>query len=142
MTKFPKLRTLTGDENSKNFFSEHNFLMRFFRFILTLTREHAKMNKFFSKMQFFILCTFFPQFLNSTQSEFGRYKKEFKHCKPSIIILLASFTLTVPILIRNWGQSTCKEKQDLHIPKYLHFHHPFSALFLNFFSNTCCKWIF
>ena len=30
MTKFPKLRTLTGSQNSKNFFGEHTFPTRLF----------------------------------------------------------------------------------------------------------------
>ena len=69
-TKFPKLRTLTGVENSKNFFGEHNFPTRFFHFVLTpraMANSWIRKNKifFFAKRNFSFLVLFFP-FLNST----------------------------------------------------------------------------
>ena len=115
--------------------SPHDFFDPYWPPELCPTHEHARNFSFFA---------FFTRFSNSTQSEFGRYKNEFEHCTPLIMVslALASSTLTVPILIPKWGQNTSKERQDLHIPKYLHFHPSFLALFLHFFRIWCCKWIF
>ena len=81
MTKFPKLRTLTGDKKSKQFFGEHIFTTPFFGSVLTLktmsntwTRKNVKV--FFLPYAIFYFLLFFVQILNSTQSEFGCYKRE------------------------------------------------------------------
>ena len=71
MTKFPKLRTLTGVEKSKKNFGEHTFPTQFFRSVLTA--------RTFLQNAIFNFLNFFHFFLNSTQSEFGCYKNE-KHC--------------------------------------------------------------
>ena len=146
MTKFQKLRTLTGSQNSKHFFGEHTFSTRFFRSILTprtmsnsWTRENKKV---FLQNAVFHFLLFFSPFSNSTQSEFGCYIREFMHCTPPIMVSLAYSTLTVPILISKWGQNTTTCRQDLHIPQNSNFHPLFLALFLHFFSITCCKCIF
>ena len=76
------------------------------------------------------------------QCDFVANKRAFKHCTPPIMVSLASYTDPGPILIPKWVQKTTKERQDLHIPKYHHFHPSFLALLLHFFSITCCKWIF
>ena len=143
MTKFPKLRTLTGDEKSQIFFGEHTFPIRFFPPELCPTRENAKIEKFFfAKRNFSFFALFFCLFLNSTQPEFWCYKREFMNCKHPIMVSLAFFIPTIPILIRKWGQNTSEGRQDQHIPKFPHFHPSFLALFLHFFSVMCCKWIF
>ena len=81
MTKFPKLRTLTGDEKSKKFFGEPTFTTPFYRSALTLktisnTSTRKNVNVFFLPYAIFHFLPFFVQFLNSTQSEFGCYKRE------------------------------------------------------------------
>ena len=119
--------------------SQKNFLMNPRTMFKLWTCKNKKI--FLAKCNFSFFALFLP-FLNSTQSEFGRYKIEFKHCTPPIMVSLASSTLTVPILIPEWDQNTPKERQDLHIHKYPPFHPLFLALFLHFFSITCCKWIF
>ena len=145
MTKFPKLRTLPGDENSKNFFGKRTFPTRFFDPYwpseLCPTREHAKIKKFFLQNAIFHFLLFFPPFFNSTQSEFGRYKREFKHCTPSIKVSLASSISTVPILIPKWGQNTIKNSQDVlpSIPICTpHFRHNFCI----FSELRVAEWIF
>ena len=94
---------------------------------------------FFLRVFFHFFTLFSLRFI-STQSDFGANKRALRHCKPPIMVSLASSLPTVPILIFKWGQKTTKESQDLHIPKYYYFHPSFLALFLNFFSITCCKW--
>ena len=126
-------------------FGEHTYPIRFFQPALTLRNNPnswTRLNKkvFFAKRNFSFFALFCP-FLNSTQSEFGGYENEFKHCTPSIVVSLAFPILTVPILIRLWRQNTTKEKRDLHIPKYPYFYPSLFALFLHFFSITCCKQI-
>ena len=146
MRKFPKFRTLTGNKKSKKFFGEHTFPTRFFRSVLTpriMSNSWTRKKKIviFAKRNFSFLL-FFPPFFNSTQSEFGHYKNEFKHCTPSIMVSLASSTPTVPILIPKWGQNTTTWGQELHILQYFHFHPSFLALYLHFFSIMYCTWIF
>ena len=146
MTKFPKLRTLTGAQKSKKFFGEHTFPTRFFDPYwppeLCPTRENAKIKKFFfSKRNFFIYCSFFP-FSNSTRAVWiWALQKNIAHVSP-IMVSLASSTLTVPILIPKWGQNTTKYSQELHISQYSHIYNSFLALFLHFSSIVCFKWIF
>ena len=135
-----------GSQNSKHFFGEHTFPTRFFRSVLTprtISNLWTRNNKnVFSQNPIFYILFFLLPFLNSTQFEFGRLQNEFKCCTPLIMVSLASSTLTVPILILKWGQNMTKEWQNLHISKYLHFHPLFLAIFLHFFSITCCTWIF
>ena len=95
MTKFPKLRTLTGNKKSKKLLGQHNYPKQFSQPISTprtvsnsWTRKKRKF--FFAKQNF----SFFALFLNSMQ---------FKHFTPSIMVSLSFSTLTIPILIRNWG---------------------------------------
>ena len=64
----------------------------------------------FKNARFFIFSPFFP-------FDFGANKRVFKHCTPHIMVSLASFTTSGPILIRIWRQSTTKERQELHISK-------------------------
>ena len=137
MRKFPKFRTIFLTSTP----SPHDFSDPYWPPEQCPTREYAKIKKCFLQNAIFHFLLFFSPFLNSTQSEFGRYKDEFKHCTPPVMVSLASSTLSVPILIPKWGQNTTKERQDMHIPKYLHFHPSFLALFLHFFSIACCKWI-
>ena len=73
-------------------------------------------------------------FFHLTQSEFESYKNEFQHCTPLIIVSLASFSPTVPILKPTLSWNTIKYRQDLHIPKYFHLNSLFLALFLHCFS--------
>ena len=101
-----------------------------------------KKKKLFLQNAIFHFLLFFSPFLSSTQSEFGRYKREFKRCTPPIMVWLASSTPIVPILIPKWGQNMTMERQNLHIPQYSHLHPSFLALFLHFLSITCCTWTF
>ena len=99
--KFPKLRTLTSNKKPTIFLGEYIFPKRFFQFVLTPepfpTRKHAKIKKYFLQNAIFHFLLFFPPFFNSTQSGFGCYKNEFKHCTPPIMVWLASSTPTVSI---------------------------------------------
>ena len=87
---------------------------------------------------FFHFFTFFSLRFISTQSDFGANKRAFKYCTSHN----ASSTPIEPILIPKWVQKTTKERQDLHIPKYHHFHPSFLALFLYFFRISRRKCIF
>ena len=91
---------------------------------------------------FFLFVTLFPLQFISTQSDFGANKRAFKQCTPPTMVSLASSIPIVPILIPKWGQKTSKKIQELHIPKYYHFHPSFLALFWHFFSISRCKCIF
>ena len=53
---------------------------------------------FFAKRNFSFFALFSP-FFNSTQFEFGCYKREFKHCTPPIMVWLALSTPKVSIMI-------------------------------------------
>ena len=83
--------------------SPHDFFDLYWPPELCPTRENAKIKSFFAKRNFSFFALFSP-FSNSTQSEFGRYKNEFKHCPPLTMVSLASAILTVPILVPNLSE--------------------------------------
>ena len=78
MKKFPKWHTLTSDKKSINFFGEHTYPIAFFQPVLTprTISNSLKKKLSFAKLDFSSFALF-SIFLNSTQSEFSCYKREF-----------------------------------------------------------------
>ena len=101
-----KIAHLNWWRNFKIIFGKHTFPTRFFWSVLTsrtMPNSWTRKNKivfFFEIFSFF--ASFYTFFFSSTQSQFGCYKRELKHCTPPIMVSLSTSTPTVTILIREW----------------------------------------
>ena len=119
----------------------HTLKTNFIRFLI-LFYSRKKFCVHFD-VAFFHFFALFCLWFNLTKSGVSANKRALKHYTPLKMVLLASATPALPILMPKSGQNTTKARQDLHIPKYSYFHPSILALFLHsFFSITCCKWIF
>ena len=139
-SKFSKLRIPTVYEKPKFFWLAHlphtifsiRINLQNYR-ELCPTREHAKNFSFF---------VFSPFFWTRKSLNLGAKKTSLRIEHLPLWYRWLSPHQQYSFWYVSDVRTRIKEIQDLHIPKYSHFHPSILAWFLHFFSITCCKWIF